>query len=143
MAFTTMTDTIDTFCLEEGQRFEFFLNLGTLSTNGNDVFAIGLSTSENIYDSIVKDQKHGGRKGNDFHFHLYYRGVVKPGQTKFHIVYAAEAKRFQNPISNEWGFSWGYKLLPEHDNNIAVAKATPCCEINCVINNKDIEHLYF
>ena len=55
MAFSNGEDVVGSFCLEHGQQFEFFLNLDSLSTNGNDVFAIALSTSRSIEDALVID----------------------------------------------------------------------------------------
>ena len=45
MQFDDGVNFIDSFCLPEGQEFEFFLNLETISLNGKDVVAVGLSTS--------------------------------------------------------------------------------------------------
>ena len=134
MAFLNHQGVIDTFCLPVGTHFEFFLNLETISTNGNDVFAIGLSTSERILDSIVVDRKHGGRRDNDFGFHLFYRGTVTPGMTQLNIVYNAEARRFQNPISKDDAFFWGYKILSDLDTSVATDRAAPCCELGCDFN---------
>ena len=57
------------------------MNLDTVSTNGNDVFAISLSTSESLEDAVVIDKKHSSRWANNLGFHLFYRGKVEPGMT--------------------------------------------------------------
>ena len=56
MPFADGVNVLDSFCLQEGERFEFFLNLHTISTNGLDVHAIALSTSHSFDDTIVKDE---------------------------------------------------------------------------------------
>ena len=129
MAFGANEGTIDSFCLEEGQYFEFFLNLDTVSTNGNDVFAVSLSTSNSMDGALVVDRKHSSRQANNFSFHLFYRGRVEPGMNQLNIVYNAQAKRFQNPISMDNGFFWGYRILSELEGQQVVDKHKPCCEI--------------
>ena len=56
MPFKNGVNVMQSFCLQEGQRFEFFLNLQTTSTNGLDVLAIGLSTGDTFDDALVMDK---------------------------------------------------------------------------------------
>ena len=128
MQFYNGVNVIDSFCLPEGQSFEFFLNLDTISLNGNDVKAIGLSTSPYIRDSIVIDEKHNTWLGDDYNFHLYFKGKISEEMTQLYIVYRARARRYLKPISAENGFTWGYSLLPTSVKESRVRKPTACCE---------------
>ena len=89
MQFDDGVNFIDSFCLPEGQEFEFFLNLETISLNGKDLEAVGLSTSPSIADALVIDKKSNVWQGDNYSFHLYYKGETKPGQTELYIVYQA------------------------------------------------------